>query len=212
MPGHGRRTAAEMFEHRRRAQRVMVDRPTGDVILRLHETDIVRVTPNGDVILSTGGWATDKTLASMNDALELFGMWVDTTSRNIQAGSWTVTDSDSTVHNYHNTKTNYVITIPSKGGDDKQRAEWLAEAYEIPYTAPAAAPPAAAGPRRAAAPAAAASGPRVAAAPSAAAPSWGNGLAAPAPAPARPPGIGGSWANIAKSANPLLQASTGVFR
>jgi hypothetical protein len=48
------------------------------------------------------------------------------------------------------------------------------------------------------------------AAAAAAAPSWGNGVAAAATT-ARPPGIGGSWANIAKSTNPLLQASKGGF-
>lgn len=204
MPGnYGER---DNFDFRRKAQRVFVDRPTGDVILRLHETDIVRVTPRGDVILSTGGWATRKTLTSMNDALELFGMWVESISRSETQGKWQVTDSDGSVHPYNNNRQNFTTTIRAKSADDRQRAEWLAEAYEIPY-APRAAP------RPAAAAAAAPSGPRVAAAPAAAgvpppAQYNGSGVAAAAPPPAvatavRPTGIGGSWANVAKtSSNP----------
>lgn len=76
------------FEFRRKSQKVFVER--GDVILRLHKTDIVRVRANGDVILSTGGWATPKTMKSMNDALELFGMWVETASGRTPAGRWQV--------------------------------------------------------------------------------------------------------------------------
>lgn len=194
------------FEYRRRSQRVTVDRPTGDVILRLHQTDIVRVRPNGDVILSTGGWATLKTLSSMNDALELFGMEVKAGRGGFSAGNWTVTDSDGSVHDYTNDKTHYITTIRSKGADDRQRAQWLAEAYEVPYHPPAA-------------PAAAPSGPRIAAVsapPPAASNNAGtaaraatNGVgagggtaAAAAAAPAvRPPGLGSSWANVAATRN-----------
>jgi pyruvate/2-oxoglutarate dehydrogenase complex dihydrolipoamide acyltransferase (E2) component len=200
------------FEFRRKSQRVFVDRPTGDVILRLHETDIVRVTPRGDVILSTGGWATRKTLSSMNDALELFGMWVESLVRSETQGQWQVTDSDGSVHPYINNRQNFMTTIRAKSADDRQRAEWLAEAYEIPYTPRAAPPPAAA------AAAAAPSGPRVAAAPTAstAAPPAqynGGGVAAAAAAATavRPAGIGGSWANVAKTSSNPGHVHAGVF-
>lgn len=184
------------FEYRRRSQRVFVDRATNDVILRLHQTDIVRVRPNGDVILSTGGWATHKTQASMNDVLQLFDMYVDCASASPPQGRWQVTDSDGTIHPYNNDETNYIITIRSKGGDDKKRAQWLAEAYEVPYTPTAAA--AAQGPR-------VASAPRTAtvmhAPPAPAQPRAANGVAAASAvaAAARVPGVGGSWANIAAS-------------
>jgi hypothetical protein len=35
-----------------------VDEATSDVIVRYHQTDIVRVTPNGDITLTTGGYHT----------------------------------------------------------------------------------------------------------------------------------------------------------
>lgn len=204
MPGnYGER---DNFDFRRKAQRVFVDRPTGDVILRLHETDIVRVTSRGDVILSTGGWATRKTLTSMNDALELFGMWVESISRSETQGNWQVTDSDGSVHPYNNNRQNFTTTIRAKSADDRQRAEWLADAYEIPYTPRAAPPPAAAAP----------SGPRVAAAPAAAAgvpPAAqynGGGAAAAAATAVRPAGIGGSWANVAKTSSNPGHVTTGA--
>ena len=38
----------------------------GDVIfVRLHDTDIVKLFPNGDIVLHTGGWKTDVTLNRM---------------------------------------------------------------------------------------------------------------------------------------------------
>ena len=113
-----------------------------------------------------------------------------------------VTDSDGTVHSYINDKQHYITTFKAKGTDDRQRAQWLAEAYEVPYTLPPAAPAAAPGPRIVSAQPAAASAPAAA---------RSNGVPAPVTV-ARPPGIGGSWANVAKAANPLYQATTGVYR
>lgn len=192
------------FEFRRQSQRVFVD--SGDVILRLHKTDIVRVKANGDVILSTGGWATPKTMHSMNDALELFGMWVESVKgRRIPLGQWQVTDSDGTVHPYNCDSEHYITTIKAKGPDDRQRAQWLAEAYEVPYI-----PQAAAAQATSRAPA----GPRVVSAQPAAAPAARRVAAAstwPTPAAAVPrvPGTGGSWANIAKAPTIMHQANTG---
>jgi hypothetical protein len=90
MPSQGYNNyQSDRFEFRRKAQKVFVSQ--GDVILRLHETDIVRVKANGDVVLSTGGWATHKTMTSMNDALELFGMWVEQQpGTDITRGRWQV--------------------------------------------------------------------------------------------------------------------------
>jgi hypothetical protein len=184
------------FEFRRKAQKVFVDRATGDVVLRLHATEIVRVRPNGDVVLSTGGWATHKTLSSMNDALELFAMWVEAPSRNPPDGHWQVTDSDGTTVIPYAASSNQPKTIPARSADDKQRGQWLAEAYEVPYTPP----PAAAGPRIAAA---APSGPRTVAQQPAPAAS------ASAASSAQANGIGGSWANVARQATPTYQATSG---
>lgn len=40
------------------AAQVFVERPSGDVVLRFHRTDVVRVRPTGDVLLTTGGYLT----------------------------------------------------------------------------------------------------------------------------------------------------------
>lgn len=204
------------FDHRRKAQKVFVDRATGDVILRLHQTDIVRVTPAGDVTLSTGGWPTHKTINSMNDALELFEMAVAAVG-NIPNGRWTVMDSDGTIHPYISTRENYTITIRSKGADqDKQRVRWLAEAYNVAYHPPV--PPVA--PRTVAV--AGSRGPRIApaaaprphvsptaahtpAAPAAATVTRANGTL-PAASPAARPG--GTWATVAR-ASAMPAANTG---
>lgn len=139
MPG-GYRHILDNPEHRRKAQRVFVDKATNDVILRLHETDIVRVKPNGDVILSTGGWATHKTINGMNDALVLFDMYVDSADNNPPRGNWRVYDVDGTVITYINNKVNYIMTIPAKGDDADNRCRWLAEAFNVPYDPAAKAP------------------------------------------------------------------------
>lgn len=41
----------------------------GDLVYRFHKTDIVIVRANGDIKLTTGGWYTATTMASMNDVL-----------------------------------------------------------------------------------------------------------------------------------------------
>ena len=41
----------------------------GDVVTRLHDTDIVRKRPEGTVYLDTGGWNTKTTRARINEAL-----------------------------------------------------------------------------------------------------------------------------------------------
>lgn len=39
-------------------QKVFVDPPSGEVVLRFHRTDVVRIRPAGDVMLHTGGHFT----------------------------------------------------------------------------------------------------------------------------------------------------------
>lgn len=217
MPGVPRRFV-DNPEHRRRAQTVFVDRDTNDVILRLHETDIVRVKPNGDVILSTGGWATHKTMNGMNDALELFDMWVECPDDNPPRGHWQVYDIDGSTIPYINNKVNYIFTVKANGADAHNRCKWLADAFGVPYT-PSPPPAAAAQARVVSAPPrpqqpAAAGLPRTAPAaaaqravttgPGTAASSSRATVAPPASAVPRPTSLAppprqqaGSWANIA---------------
>jgi hypothetical protein len=58
--GSGATTAsrAAAFDYYRAFQKVFVDRTSGDVVLRFHRTDVVRVKPNGDVLMTTGGYYT----------------------------------------------------------------------------------------------------------------------------------------------------------
>ena len=45
--------------------RITVD-PDGTRTVRLHRTDIVKVSPNGDIVLNSGGWQTVTTKARIN--------------------------------------------------------------------------------------------------------------------------------------------------
>lgn len=47
---------------------------TGDVVVKFHLTDIIRVTTNGDVILDSGGYLNAPTFHSFNDALAAIGI------------------------------------------------------------------------------------------------------------------------------------------
>ena len=86
-------SAARPFDYYRAFQRVLVDRATGDVVLRFHRTDVVAVRPSGDVALHTGGHYTAATLACMNDALRAMGMALRANPGTpVQAGSWTLHD------------------------------------------------------------------------------------------------------------------------
>lgn len=42
-------------------------RENGDVVIRLHHTDIITRKPNGDIILNSGGWRTVTTKDRMNE-------------------------------------------------------------------------------------------------------------------------------------------------
>jgi hypothetical protein len=101
------------------------------VVLRLHETNLVRVRPNGDVLLNTGGWATHKTLRSMNDALQVFGMVVESETFNVPAGRWRVRDADGNTTLYYNSKNSPAITIPARGSSAHTRAGQLAHHFGI---------------------------------------------------------------------------------
>jgi hypothetical protein len=144
----GGRFAGDNFEFRRKAQHVFVDKDSGDVVLRLHETNIVRVSPAGDVTLCTGGWATHKTMQSMNDALRHFHMSVECEYASPPQGRWQVCDDDGTLHRYYTDKNDFTTTIRAKpNSTDSKRAKWLADAYNVPYAPPPTRASAASGPR-----------------------------------------------------------------
>ncbi|GBF89052.1 hypothetical protein Rsub_01769 [Raphidocelis subcapitata] len=83
-----------LFEFYRAFQRVFVDAATGDVVLRFHRTDLVRVRPNGDVALNSGGLLAQTTLLSMNDALRPLGMEVMAGPNGAAEGDWALRFAD----------------------------------------------------------------------------------------------------------------------
>lgn len=46
-----------------------------DKVVRLHSTDIVRIKPDGTVILRSGGWKTMTTRDRMNDHIHGYVIW-----------------------------------------------------------------------------------------------------------------------------------------
>lgn len=73
--------------------------PNGDRVTRLHQTDVVRVTPNGKIVLNSGGWRTVTTKDRMNTAhgVRLYS----------SKGSWYVTDGNGAAVPYYDG-----ITLP----------------------------------------------------------------------------------------------------
>ncbi len=52
---------------------VTVHKTNGELCVRLHQTDVVRVLPSGAVILNSGGWRTVTTKTAINTALVQLG-------------------------------------------------------------------------------------------------------------------------------------------
>ncbi len=118
-------------DYYRAFQVLYVDQHTRDVVLRFHKTDIVRITPKGDVILYNGGFYTATTLYSINDAL--YPMDMELTSRgSANSKGWVINDS----HGYSIPYTHNVV-IPARKPEDKDRGQWVLEAYGNPDPAPA---------------------------------------------------------------------------
>jgi hypothetical protein len=110
---------------RRSFQKVSIE-SNGTVVLRLHETDIVKVWPNGDVILNTGTWFTAKTMGSMNDALKHFGMVVEVVDNPVTKGVWKVYDGHSKYYRFADN-----MKVPAAEDADRGRAAKLLEAYDM---------------------------------------------------------------------------------
>ena len=56
-------------ESRKIANNTYLHREGEDIAIRLHNTDIVRFKPNGDIVLDSGGWLTVTTKQRMNEYL-----------------------------------------------------------------------------------------------------------------------------------------------
>jgi len=52
----------------------VVRKPTGEIRVTYHSTDVVTVHANGNITLDTGGWRTVTTKTRMNQAANQFGL------------------------------------------------------------------------------------------------------------------------------------------
>jgi 1-acyl-sn-glycerol-3-phosphate acyltransferase len=167
---------------------VFVDRATGEVVLRFHKTDVVRIRPNGDVLLTAGGYFTQTTLLSMNDALGAMGMALDAGGGGgVHTGNWTLRFDDGSACAYKDG-----MVVRSRGPGDAGRARAVLEAYSgapvpagvLPVAAPQPVPRPAAVPQQARQ----APQPRVSGGAGAGAPSWAGASMPPGSAQGGPTG------------------------
>eukprot|EP00198_Chlamydomonas_reinhardtii_P006104 XP_001695440.1 predicted protein [Chlamydomonas reinhardtii] len=66
-----------------------LDDATGNVVVKLKDTEIVTVAPGGEIVLSTDGWFTQTTLDHMNKALNVLQIKV-TANGDVRDGNWQV--------------------------------------------------------------------------------------------------------------------------
>ncbi|GLC46601.1 hypothetical protein PLESTB_001222200 [Pleodorina starrii] len=66
-----------------------LDDNTGNVVVKLKDTEIVTVSPSGEIALTTGGWFTQTTLEVMNKALGVLQIRVTATG-DVRDGAWQV--------------------------------------------------------------------------------------------------------------------------
>ncbi|GAB4823212.1 hypothetical protein N2152v2_010258 [Parachlorella kessleri] len=117
----------------RRYQSCFIEEPSGDVVFRLKETDIVRVSPSGDITLTTGGWYTPTTLASLNDALNVVGIRITAPGGAVEGGDWSITDGRALMRYFDG------VVIASKGPQHMTRGRQLLQAFQNPNRSAAAA-------------------------------------------------------------------------
>ncbi|KXZ52512.1 hypothetical protein GPECTOR_9g556 [Gonium pectorale] len=115
----------------------------GAVCLRFHKTDIVVVRPNGEVVLTSGGYKTRTTFCSVAEGIEPLGLTLRS-SGGEGRGDWFVELPDGGQLPWEDG-----MTVPASGPEDRGRGNKLFAAF---YGTAAAAAPAATG-RAAAAPA-----------------------------------------------------------
>lgn len=68
-------------DRKKKYNSIIKDEATQDIIARLHNTDVVRYKPNGDIVVNNGGWAT----ASTHDFL---GALLHLPVRTFDSNSW----------------------------------------------------------------------------------------------------------------------------
>ncbi|KAF5841179.1 hypothetical protein DUNSADRAFT_14009 [Dunaliella salina] len=104
---------------------VWLDEEHGNVIATLKGTDIVTVSPEGEIKLQTGGWHTPSTLAAMNEVLNVVGLQV-LAEGNPHDAQWKVATGHSLIRFHEG------ILIHSKSPIDYSRGQLILTAFQNP--------------------------------------------------------------------------------
>jgi len=96
--GHGgvQQTATSIIMRNMMRNRKVSKDAGGDMVVQLFDTEVVRVTKEGDILLNSGGYTTPTTLECINDTLGKYGFTVKA-----KGDSWTVTDGKSRLMRFY---------------------------------------------------------------------------------------------------------------
>ncbi|GIL42039.1 hypothetical protein Vafri_108, partial [Volvox africanus] len=99
---------------------------SGNVCMRFHKTDVVTVRPNGDVVLTSGGYRTRTTFLSVQEALQPLGLTVHSSLEGEGRGEWSVGGPDGS-----RTPWQDGMVVPATGKADRGRGQRLLAAYNV---------------------------------------------------------------------------------
>ncbi|MEW5302284.1 MAG: hypothetical protein WDW38_000303 [Sanguina aurantia] len=116
-------TGQRAHDYYKAFQAVFRSPKTGETILRFHQTEIVRIRPDGGVILNSGGFRTMTTLLSMNDALGLINMKV-IAQGGADSSNWVIKDESGSYMYADN------CLVDAKSPADARRAEKVLSHYQ----------------------------------------------------------------------------------
>ncbi|GIL42041.1 hypothetical protein Vafri_108 [Volvox africanus] len=94
--------------------------------MRFHKTDVVTVRPNGDVVLTSGGYRTRTTFLSVQEALQPLGLTVHSSLEGEGRGEWSVGGPDGS-----RTPWQDGMVVPATGKADRGRGQRLLAAYNV---------------------------------------------------------------------------------
>lgn len=122
----------DFWQIRRKAQSCFIEEATGDVVVQYHETIIVRISPEGDILLDSGGFHKAMTMASFNDVLSAVGVKVSAPEAGrLEDSQWLVSDGHSLFRFQDG------MTLGSKGPHSATRGPLVLQAFNNPSAAAA---------------------------------------------------------------------------
>ncbi|GLI62443.1 hypothetical protein VaNZ11_005064, partial [Volvox africanus] len=109
-----------------------LDDNTGNVVVKLKDTEVVAISPSGEITLTTGGWFTQTTFDVMNKALGVLQIHV-TANGDVRDGAWQVAYGPHLLRFYDG-----IILHPKNPATAAQRAPMVLAAMSgVPATATA---------------------------------------------------------------------------